>query len=127
MAVSDDVENLSQIRFGDRVTVKYIEAVFVDLFQAGEVDPGIGFSAAVGTAPPHARPARVVAKQVSVVAVIEAIDKKNELVTLRGHVGMTNVVEYHNPANLDKVKVGTKVKITFARALAISVTPSPVR
>jgi Cu/Ag efflux protein CusF len=127
VAISDDVKNLSQIRFGDRVTVEYVEAVFVDLYRAGEVDPGVGFAAAVGTAPPHERPARAVAKDVSVVAVIEAIDRENELVTLRGPQGMTKVVKARNPANLDKVKVGDKIKITFARALAVSVTPSPVR
>lgn len=126
VAVSDDVENLSHVRFGDRVTVEYVEAVFVDLFEAGEVDPGVGFAAAVGTAPPHERPARSVSEGVSVVAVIEAIDKENELVTLRGAEGMTKVVKARNPANLDKVKVGDKVKITFARALAVRVTPSPV-
>ena len=54
--VGDEVENLSEVRLGDRIGVSYIQAVFVDLFRAGEVDPGIGFIAAVGSAAPHQSP-----------------------------------------------------------------------
>lgn len=126
VSVSPDVD-LSQVRLGDRVTVKYIEAVFVDLFRAGDVDPGIGFAAAVGTAPPHARPARAVATGVTVVAVIEAIDYENEIVSLRGPDGIAKTFKVRNLDGLDKLKVGNKVKTTFARAWAIGITPSPVR
>lgn len=127
VTVSDDVKNLSQIRFGDRVTVEYIEAVFVDLFRAGDVDPGVSLAAAAGTAAPGERPGEVVAKAVSAVAVIESIDRANELVTLRGPKGGRKVVKVRNPLNLEKASTGDKVKVTFARGLAINVTPSPVR
>jgi hypothetical protein len=36
-------------------------------------------------------------------------------------------VKVNNPAILDRLQVGDKVRATFARALAVSVTPSPVR
>jgi hypothetical protein len=127
VSVSDDVKNLDQIRFGDQVTVKYIEAVFVDLFQPGKVEPGTGVATVKGTAERGQRPAGVAAKKVSVVAVIEAIDKQDELVTLRGPEGIVKTVKVSNPAILDRLKVGDKIKTTLVRALAVSVTPSPVR
>jgi len=122
VSVSDDLD-LSRVRLGDRLTVRYIEAVFVDLFRAGDVDPGIGFAAAVGASPPHARPARAVAEEVSLVTRIEAIDYENELLTLRGRDGTTKTVKVRNPENLDKLAVGNKVKTTFARAWVFGITP----
>ncbi len=127
VVVSDDVKNLSQVRFGDRVVVEYLEAVSVDLFRAGEVEPGVGVTAVTGTAAPGARPAAMAGTEKSVVAVIEAIDKANELVALRMPDGAGKTVKVRNPENLDRVSVGDKVRISFTRAWAVSIRPSPVR
>jgi len=127
VTVSDDVKNLSQVRFGDRVTVDYIEAVFVDLFRAGEVEPGVNVTVAAAKAPSGARPAAARGIEKSVTAVIEGIDKENELVALRIPEGIYKVVKVSDLAALDKVAVGDKIRISFTRAWAISVTPSPVR
>jgi hypothetical protein len=127
VVVSDDVKNLSQVRFGDRVVVEYLEAVSVDLFRAGEVEPGVGVTAVTGTAAPGARPAAMAGTEKSVVAVIEAIDKANELVALRMPDGAGKTVKVRNPENLDRVSVGDKVLISFTRAWAVSIRPSPVR
>ncbi len=125
--VGEEVGNLSDVRLGDRLTVNYIQAVFVDLFRAGDVDPGIGFAAALGTAAPHESPAGGVAKGVSVVAVIEAIDKENGLVGLRGPDGISKVFKVRNPEKLDDLKVGNKIKTTFARAWVTEITPRSTR
>jgi hypothetical protein len=127
VVVSDDVKNLSQIRFGDQVTVRYIEAVVIDLFQPGEVEPGIGVATLKGAAEPGQRPGGVAAKKVSVTAVIEAIDTQRELVTLRGPDGIGKTVMVNNTAILDGLNVGDTVRTTLVRGMAISVTPSPVR
>jgi hypothetical protein len=127
VSVGDNVKNLDQIRFGDRVTVKYVEAVFVQLLRHGKAEPGIDVAAAPARAEPGQRPAGAVAKKVSVIAVVEAVDKEDKLVTLRGPKGNTKMVEVGNPEILDKLRVGSKVKTTFARAFAVSITPSPVR
>jgi hypothetical protein len=127
LILGDDVKNLSQVRFGDQVTVQYIEAVSVDLFRAGEVEPGVGVTVAAANAPPGARPAAAKGIEKSITAVIEGVDKENDLVALRMPDGIYKIVKVSNPANLDKVSVGDKVRISFTRAWAISVTPSPVR
>jgi hypothetical protein len=125
--VGDNVKNLAQVHSGNRVTVKYIESVVVDLLQPGAVEPGVTVAVAEGRAKPGQMPAGGVAKQVDVVAVIEGIDKQDEFVRLRGPEGRTKTVKVNNPAILDRLHVGDKVRATFARALAVSVTPSPVR
>lgn len=90
------------------------------------MDPGIGFAEAVGTAPPHQRPARAVAEGVSVAAVVEGVDRQNELVALQGPKGIDKVLKVRNPAILDRLQIGDKVKTTFARALVLNITPNPM-
>lgn len=125
LTVSEEVANLDQVRPGDQVAVEYLEAVFVDLFRAGEVEPGARVTVAVGNAPAGARPAATAGIEKSVTAVIEGIDNENELVSLRMPEGAYKIVKVNNPANLDRVAPGDKVRISFTRAWAISVTPKP--
>ena len=125
VVVSDDVKNLSQIRFGDQVTVEYIEAVSVSLFGAGQVEPGVDVTVAAGRAPSGARPAAATGIEESITAVIEGVDRQNELVALRMPDGSRKIVKVNNPANLDRVSAGDKVRISFVRAWATRVTPNP--
>jgi Cu/Ag efflux protein CusF len=125
LTVSDEVTNLDQVRPGDQVAVEYLEAVFVDRFRAGEVEPGVSVTVAVANAPAGARPAATAGIEKSVTAVIEGIDNENELVALRMPEGTYKIVKVSNPANLDRVAPGDKVRISFTRAWAISVSPSP--
>jgi Cu/Ag efflux protein CusF len=127
VVVSDDVKNLSQIRFGDQVTVEYIETVSVTLFRAGEVEPGVDVSVATANAAPGARPARATGIEKSITVVVEGVDRNNELVGLRMPDGARKVVKVSNPAILERVSTGDKVRIPFVRALATRVTPNPVR
>lgn len=126
LTVSDDVKNLSQIRLGDQVTVEYIEAVSVDLFRAGEAQPGVAVTVAAANAPPGARPAAAGGIEKSVTAIVEGIDKENQLVALGIPDGIYKIVKVSNPSILDRVSVGDKVRVSFTRAWAIRVTPSPV-
>jgi Cu/Ag efflux protein CusF len=127
VVVSDDVKNLSQIRFGDRVTVEYIEAVSVSLFRAGEAEPGVDVVVTEANAPPGARPAAATGIEKSITAVIEGIDRDNQLVALRMPDGIQKIVKVSNPATLDRVSTGDKVRISFVRAWATRVNPSPAR
>ena len=75
----------------------------------------------MATAKPGERPAGVVVNTVTVTTTIENINKKDQTVTLKGPQGNTEVVKVRNPQNLEKVKVGDEVVITYTQALAISV------
>ena len=125
LVVGDEVKNLSRVRSGDRVTVDYIEAVSVDLFRAGEVEPGVEITTADARAVPGTRPAAARGIQKSVTVIIEEIDKENDLVALRMPEGISRIVKVSNPANLDRVSPGDKARITFTSAWAISVNPGP--
>lgn len=52
---------------------------------------------------------------------MEAIDPKKTFVTLKGPQGKVVDVKVRDPKNLENVKVGDQVAITYTEALAISV------
>lgn len=120
--VEERVKNLPQVEVGDQVTVEYIEAVSIQVLAEGEVEPGTTAAAAVASAEPGQKPAGVEIEAITVVATIEAIDKEEQLVTLKGPEGESKTVKANNPENLEKVKVGDRVMITYTTVLGISVT-----
>jgi hypothetical protein len=50
-----------------------------------------------------------------------AIDKQKNTITLKGPEGKLTTVKVQDPTNLEKVKVGDELMITYTEALAISV------
>jgi len=117
--VDEAVKNLPQVKVGDQVVVKYYQSVAVRIAQAE--DPQATETSAVTSAKPGEMPAAVAARQVSVTASVEAIDKETPSITLRGPEGNVATVIVMDPKNLEKVKVGDKLAITYTEALAISV------
>jgi hypothetical protein len=69
---------------------------------------------------PGETPAGAIGREVSITATVTAIDKKAKTVTIKGPQGHTETIKAKNPKNLDAVKVGDLVDITYTQALAIS-------
>ena len=120
--VDEDVKNLPQVEVGDLLTVKYIEAVTIQVLSPEDAEVGLTAVADGKSAKLGEKPAGVVVEEVNLVVTIEAIDKEQQLVTLKGAEGNSKTVKARNPENLEKVKVGDKVMISYSRALGISVT-----
>ena len=120
LKVGEEAKNLSQVKVGDLVVAKYYESIAVEVKKPGE--PGAATaSGALATAEPGAKPAGVLASQVTVTSTVEAIDPKKTHVTLKGPEGNSVRVKVQDPKNLKNVKVGDQVVITYTEALAISV------
>ena len=117
--VDESVKNLPQVKVGDQVLAKYYESVAVRIAQPGE--PSATETSGVTSAKPGEMPAAVATKQTTVTASVEAIDKKAPSITLKGPEGNVVTVTVMDPKNLEKVKVGDKLAITYTEALAISV------
>jgi hypothetical protein len=104
---------------GDKVAVDYYESVAVRMAQPGEVRDEV--RGMVGRAKPGEKPEYVEESETTVTATILDLDKAKEAVTLKGPDGDVVVVQVADPANLDKVKVGDTIVITYTEALAIAV------
>jgi Cu/Ag efflux protein CusF len=115
-----DPKKLEAIKVGDPVVGKYYEAVAIEVKKPGAATPGVSAQQAVATSKPGETPAGAIGEQVSVTATIVAIDKGARTVTIKGPGGNTETVKARDPKNLEALKVGDLVEITYTRALAIA-------
>jgi hypothetical protein len=119
--VGEEARNLPQVKVGDQVKVKYYESIAYRIVKPGEGISGAQETAALERARKGEKPGGMMGRQVTIRATITAIDKKKQMVTLKGPEGKSVTVKAENPENLKKVKVGDDVEITYTEALAISV------
>jgi hypothetical protein len=117
----DEVRNLAQVKAGDLVTLKYYQSIMIELVKGGKVPEGTQKKATMERAKPGEKPSGMIGGQVTVTAKITAVNKKDQTVSLKGPAGKTVVVKAKNPKNLEKVKAGDEVMITYTEAVAISV------
>lgn len=116
-----EVQNLAQVEVGDKLMLEYLEAVSIQVL-GPEAEVGAEVVEGMARAEPGEKPAGVAVSETTVVVEIEAIDKENEKVTLKGPQGNSKTVKVRNPDNLNKVAIGDKVMITYTEAMAVKVT-----
>ena len=121
---SEQVENLPQVKVGDRVTIAYAEALAYEVHKGGAAADG-GTVVTGGTAIPGERPAGAIARQTTVTVLITAIDPKAPSVTFEGPGGNTRTIKVLHPEKLEGVRVGDTVELTYTEALAVKVEAAP--
>ncbi len=121
-AVSDSIKNFPQIRQGDEVNVNYYESVAYAVVKPGETLPATSRTEALATREPGQKPGGASVSIGSTTATIEDIDRETRHVTLKGANGET-VKVYVDPSvgNLQRIKEGDTVSITYTKAIAVSV------
>jgi Cu/Ag efflux protein CusF len=119
LKVGPEAKNLDQVKVGDKVVAKYYESIAFRMKKPEEAE-GATAEQAVAKAKPGEVPAAVVANQVTVTATIEDISPKKTYVTLKGPEGKIVDVKVMDPKNIEGLKVGDQVVITYTQALAIA-------
>jgi hypothetical protein len=116
------VKNLGQVKVGDLVKVKYQESIAWKLVK---VDPKEAQTKttiqSTTVAPKGKKPAKKEFTETELIATITEIDKKEPAVTLKGPEGNLMNVHVQDPKNLEGVKVGDQVAISYTESLAVSV------
>ena len=117
----DEVRNLEQVKVGDQVRAEYYQSVAIEVLTPGQAPGGIQASVELDRAKLGEKPAGIIGRQLTVTAKVEAINKTEMFVTLKGPEGKTLDVKVSDPKNLENVNVGDEVVITMTEAVAISV------
>ncbi len=120
----EEVRNLPQVEVGDRVIVRYYEAIAAELAKPGQQASA---SAEVTRAPLGAKPGAGVTQQVTQTVRIDAIDRATHTVSFSDPQGHSQTITVQDPkmqAFLKTLKVGDQVAITYTEGLAISVEPA---
>lgn len=115
-----DKQKLDAIKVGDPVVALYTEALVVQVKKAGTASPGASVQESRVGSKPGETPAGAVGREISLTATITAIDRKGHTVTIKGPGGRTETIKVKDPKNLDAVKVGDLVDITYTQALVVS-------
>jgi Cu/Ag efflux protein CusF len=120
-----DKQKLDMIKVGDPVVAAYVEAVAFRVQKAGSgATPGVTTQETRISSKPGETPAGAVGREVTATVTITAIDKKARTVTVKGPQGGTETIKARDPKNLEGLKVGDMVEITYTQALAISLDKS---
>lgn len=126
--VSPKVENLDQVKVGDKVHVKYYRAVMrkgeilgEGAKRTGKVTESVAATAAVGE-----MPAGIAGREVDETVEVLLVDPYKKAIAFRGMDGKYREISVDAPHLkhwLDDLKKGDKVRVVYREALAVMVEP----
>ena len=119
-AVGDAVQRFNELKVGQKVAITYYESIVFQLVKPGEKGSGTSIEAALARAK-GALPAGTVAVQDKATVTVKAVDPSVPSITVVTADGRTVTRKIENKKNIEGVKVGDKIDITFTRALLTSV------
>ena len=117
--VGKEAVNLPQVKKGDMVDISYGRELKVWMAEPGDVVNEQ--STVVVRAKPGSKPQGMGVTETNVTAKILALDKTNELAKLELANGKVVTVKVQNPGNLNKVKVGDTLGISYLEVVDIAV------
>ena|SRR5688500_7303030 len=118
-----EVKNFANMKVGDQVRVKYVEALTLELKKGGGmVVSRVDKDAAAG-AKPGSRPAGIGGREVTVIADVVAVDTANQRVTLKGP-NRTVDLKIRDPKQLAMIAKGDQVEAVYTEAIAVAVEPA---
>lgn len=119
------VRNFEQVKVGDRVTVRYTEALAAEV-----VKPGMGMggaSVASDRSAPGMRPGASESVTLRGVVKVVSVDTVNNTVDIVGLDGATRKVVVRDPKAREFIRglrAGDDVQLTFTEAIAVAVEPA---
>jgi hypothetical protein len=121
LVAGDNVKNFAQIKVGDEIVLRYMEAVTVALEKStadrSVTQTGSGPMAAA----PGAKPGVGATATTTIVANVQSVDAASQSVVLEGPNGKYVEVKVKDPAVFKQVKANDKVKVTYTEAMLIDV------
>jgi hypothetical protein len=122
VVAGDEVRNFDQIRIGDRVTAKYVEALTLELKKTKAPLDAKG-EAAIARAAPGTRPAGAAGRAITILADVVNVDPAKSIISLKGPMGNVVDLKVQNQDQFKVVKKGDQVEAVYTQALAVAVMP----
>lgn len=119
--VGPGVKRFDAVKVGDKVTMTYVESLVFQVRKPGEPADKASLDAAI-TRANGAMPGGTIAVQEKQTVTIKAIDPALPSITVTTEDGRTITRKIENKKNLEGVKVGDQIDITYTEAILTSVT-----
>jgi hypothetical protein len=127
VSASPDVKRFSEVKVGDRVTVRYYESVVLMVRKAGDTTtpaPPASSDKSAGTPGTGANPGGTAARQRKATVTVVSIDKAASSITVKTPEGNTVTRKVHDPKNLEGVAAGDRIDITYTEAMLVNIGPT---
>ena len=115
-----EVKRFEDLKVGDKVTFRYYESIVSQIRRPGESAPAQSGDPTLvrGTGP---KPSATLSQQTTATVTITALDPKVPSVTVKTEDGRSMSFKVEDKKNLEDVKVGDRVDITYTAAVMITV------
>ena len=118
-----EIKNFDQLKVGDQVNAKYVEALTLQLVKGGGQPVARTEQAGAAGAKAGAQPAGAIGRQVTIVADVIGLDPATQTVTLKGPQRTVDLV-VNDPEQFKRIAKGDQVQATYTQALALAVEPA---
>jgi len=127
LPVAEEFRDFDGARVGDRVVVSLTQAIAWQVKPSDKGAPGVSSRETLSNPRPGEAPGGAVERAITITATITAFDVAGGTVTLTGPQGKRQTFIAHRPADLEKIRIGDLVDITYSEALAVSLRPDAKR
>jgi hypothetical protein len=125
VVASEEVRNFDQIKVGDKLVVKYMEALALELKKDGKEVLGRKHTASMERSEKGQKPGGMATHEVTAVADVVNVDAAKKLVTVKNDKGEMIELNIKDPEQLKLIKKGDQIQATYTEAMAISLEPAP--
>ena len=127
LPVAEEFRDFDRARVGDQVVVSHTQAIAWQVKPSDKGAPGVSSRETLSNPRPGEAPGGAVERAITITATITAFDVAGGIVTLTGPQGQRQSFVAHRPADLEKIRIGDLVDITYSEALAVSLRPDAKR
>ena len=117
-----EMTRFNELKVGDTIDFTYIESVVLQVRKPGETPTATSGDAAVTRS--TGRPGGTLGTQVNTTVTVKALDPSVPSITVTTQDGRTVTRKIEDKKNLEGVKVGDRISITYTEALLVSVAPT---
>ena len=123
LAYGPEARNLDQLKPGDKVHVRYQQALTLSLMKDGKELRSNVETVTGDRAPAGKLPGGTVGQQAEITADVVAVNRKSHVITLRGPQHTVDL-KVRDPEQLKMINKGDQVHAVYSEAVALSVEPA---
>ena len=121
--VPPEIKRFSELKVGDRVKARYYESYVFQLRKPGDKAPAAADPSAKVTKGAGANPSATIARQMNATVEVTAVNPSVPSITVKTADGHIVTRKIDNAKNLEGVKPGDKIDITYTQAAVVDVEP----